>query len=590
MKKAPALLWLMKRIQKRIPALLLMTLVHMGQAVFGVWFALGTKAVIDCAVAGAPGPFYEACLRQGGIILGILVCLTLFRHLKEKLSAQLDRDWKQQLLHGLLHGDYAHVSGYHSAELLNRMNNDVKTVDEGVLTILPSVAGLLTRLIAAVAVLAALDFKFTLLIAALGGLMIVITGLLRRHLKDLHKKVSEQDGLVSGMLQETMEKLLLVQAMDVSDEVERRTDVMLGSRYQMQRRRKNVSLLANTGVSVMSYGAGFLALIWCAGRVLAGTMTFGTLTAVTQLVSQLQAPFVGLSGAYPKYIAMTASAERLMELEGIPREPEVLDVAPGTLYESMTALEARSLSFTYDRDVILQNADFRLPKGAFAVITGPSGIGKSTLLKLLLGIYTADSGQLSLQMKPCTGVNAGTEAVCAAGASQLGDAGTCAPESCVPIGRRTRRLFAYVPQGNLLFSGSIRENLTIVKLDATEAELSQAVYVSGMDEFLPDLPKGMDTQLGENGAGLSEGQAQRLAIARAVLGGAPILLLDECTSALDVETEKLVLQRLRDLQNRTCIAVTHRPAAMDLCDWQLEMQDGKVLQRETERSSRKEQL
>ena len=111
-----------------------------------------------------------------------------------------------------------------------------------------------------------------------------------------------------------------------------------------------------------------------------------------------------------------------------------------------------------------------------------------------------------------------------------------------------------------------------------------------MDEFLADLPKGLDTQLGENGAGLSEGQAQRLAIARAVLGGAPILLLDECTSALDVETEKLVLQRLRDLQNRTCIAVTHRPAAMDLCDWQLEMQDGKVLQRETERSSRKEQL
>ena len=584
MKKAPALLWLMKRIQKRIPALLLMTLVHMGQAVFGVWFALGTKAVIDCAVAGVPGPFYEACLRQGGIILGIMVCLTLFRHLKEKLSAQLDRDWKQQLLHGLLHGDYAHVSGYHSAELLNRMNNDVKTVDEGVLTILPSVAGMLTRLIAAVAVLAALDFKFTLLIAALGGLMIVITGLLRRHLKDLHKKVSEQDGLVSGMLQETMEKLLLVQAMDVSDEVERRTDVMLGSRYQMQRRRKNGSLLANTGVSVMSYGAGFLALIWCAGRVLAGTMTFGTLTAVTQLVSQLQAPFVGLSGAYPKYIAMTASAERLMELEGIPREPEVHEVAPDALYAAVTALEARSLSFTYDRDVILQNADFRLPKGAFAVITGPSGIGKSTLLKLLLGIYPADSGQLCLQMKPCTGVNAGTEI------SQLGDAATSAPESCVPIDRRTRRLFAYVPQGNLLFSGSIRENLTIVRPDASEAELSQAVYVSGMDEFLADLPKGLDTQLGENGAGLSEGQAQRLAIARAVLGGAPILLLDECTSALDVETEKLVLQRLRDLQNRTCIAVTHRPAAMDLCDWQLEMQDGKVLQRETERSSRKEQL
>ncbi len=551
MKQASTILWLIRRIRKRIPALVLMTAVHMGQAVLGVWFALGTRRVIDCAVAGSASAFYDACVRQGLVILGILLCLTVFRHLKEKLNAELDRDWKQQLLHGLLHGDYMQVSGYHSAELLNRMNNDVKTVDEGILTILPSVAGMLTRLVAAVAVLAALDPLFTLLIAVLGGLMIIITGLLRRRLKELHKKVSEQDGVVSGLLQETMEKLLLVQAMDVSDEVERRTGIMLNQRYQMQRKRKNVSLLANTGVSVMSYGAGFLALVWCAGRVLAGTMSFGTLTAVTQLVSQLQSPFVGLSGAYPKYIAMTASAERLMELEKIPSDPEPGAVSPDVLYGEMTALAGRSLCFTYDRDVILQEAEFVLPKGCFAVITGASGIGKSTLLKLLLGIFPLDSGQLYLQ-----GLN-----------------------GCISLNRSTRRLFAYVPQGNLLFSGTIRENLTIVKPDATEEELYQAVHVSAMDEFLPDLPQGLDTQLGENGAGLSEGQAQRLAIARAVLGGAPILLLDECTSALDVETEELVLKRLRNLQGRTCIAVTHRPAAIALCDWQLEIQDGAILQR-----------
>ncbi len=550
MKQASTILWLMRRIRKRIPALVLMTAVHMGQAVFGVWFALGTRQVIDCAVAGQAGPFYEACLKQGAVILGILVCLTLFRHLKEKLNAELDRDWKQQLLHGLLHGDYMQVSGYHSAELLNRMSNDVKTVDEGILTILPNVAGMLTRLIAAVAVLAALDPLFTLLIAVLGGLMIVITGLLRRRLKELHKKVSEQDGVVSGLLQETMEKLLLVQAMDVSDEVERRTGVMLNQRYQMQRKRKNVSLMANTGVSVMSYGAGFLALVWCAGRVLAGTMSFGTLTAVTQLVSQLQSPFVGLSGAYPKYIAMTASAERLMELEQIPSEPAAGAGAAQELYDEMTGLAGRGLCFTYGRDVILQDAEFRLPKGAFAVITGPSGIGKSTLLKLLLGIFPLAGGQLCLE----------------------------SGRDSVPIDRSTRRLFAYVPQGNLLFSGTIRENLTMVKPDAAEEELQRAVYVSAMDEYLPDLPLGLDTRLGESGAGLSEGQAQRLAIARAVLGGAPILLLDECTSALDVETEELVLSRLRQLPSKTCIAVTHRPAAIALCDCQLEIQDGKIIE------------
>lgn len=561
MKQASTILWLMRRIRKRIPALILMTVVHMGQAIFGVWFALGTRQVIDCAVAGEAGPFYEACMKQGAVILGILVCLTLFRHLKEKLNAELDRDWKQQLLHGLLHGEYMQVSGYHSAELLNRMNNDVKTVDEGILTILPNVAGMLTRLIAAVAVLAALDPLFTLLIAVLGGLMIVITGLLRRRLKELHKRVSEQDGVVSGLLQETMEKLLLVQAMDVSDEVERRTGVMLNQRYQMQRRRKNVSLMANTGVSVMSYGAGFLALVWCAGRVLAGTMSFGTLTAVTQLVSQLQSPFVGLSGAYPKYIAMTASAERLMELDQIPTESEAAGGAGAAqkLYESMTGLAGHGLCFTYGRDVILQDAEFRLRKGAFAVITGPSGIGKSTLLKLLLGIFPLAGGQLCLEM--------GQGACQAAG------------RDSVPVDRSTRRLFAYVPQGNLLFSGTIRENLTMVKPDATDAELQQAVYVSAMDEYLPDLPFGLDTRLGESGAGLSEGQAQRLAIARAVLGGAPILLLDECTSALDVETEALVLSRLCALPGKTCIAVTHRPAAIALCDCQLEIEDGKIIER-----------
>ena len=144
------------------------------------------------------------------------------------------------------------------------------------------------------------------------------------------------------------------------------------------------------------------------------------------------------------------------------------------------------------------------------------------------------------------------------------------------LDRSTRRLFAYVPQGNLLLSGTLRENLTLVKPDATDAEIRRAVYVSAMDEYLPQLPMGLDTVLGESGAGLSEGQAQRLAIARAVLGGAPILLLDECTSALDENTEQKVLYRLRGLPDRTCIAVTHRPAAAALCDWRLEVQNGKI--------------
>lgn len=548
MKKNP-LIWITGQIRRSLPSLAVMTAAQIANALFGVLFALGSRGVIDSAVAGDPGQFQQACIRQGGIIFGILISLMLVRHLRERIRADLERDWKQRLLHGLLHGEYAAVSSYHSAELLNRLNNDVNKVNDGVLSIVPSAAAMLTRLFAAVVILGALDARFTVLIGLLGLAVILATGLMRQRLKTLNKRVSEQDGIVSGFLQETMEKLLMVQAMDVSREVEQRADHLLDERYAIQRKRKNVSLFTNTGISIMSYGAGFLALCWCAWRMLRGEMSFGSLTAVTQLVSQLQAPFVNLSGIMPQYVAMLAAAERLMELEQIQGEPEPMREDPQKIYQQMQMLQAKNLSFSYGHDDILKNAEFSLPKGTFAVITGPSGIGKSTLLKLLLGIFGPEKGELSIQ---------------------------CGKEKIL-LDRSTRGLFAYVPQGNLLLSGTIRENLTIVRPDATDAQLQQALYVSAMDEFLPSLPDGLDTVLGESGAGLSEGQAQRLAIARAILGGAPILLLDECTSALDAETEQKVLGRIRELEDRTCIAVTHRPAAIALCDWQLNLYDGGIL-------------
>lgn len=543
------LIWIAKQIRRRIPAIFLLTAVQVGNALFSVLFALGSRGVIDSAVAGDRQAFSRACMYQLGIIAGIVICLTVVRHLRERLRADLERDWKRNLLHGLLHGDYASVSAYHSGELLNRLNNDVNKVNDGVLTIVPSAAAMVTRLAAAVVVLGVLDARFTGIILILGAVVVVATGFMRRRLKELNKRVSESDGKVSGFFQEVMEKLLMVQAMDVSTEVENRADGLLNERYGIQRRRKNVSLLTNTGISVLFYGAGFLALVWCSGKLLRGQMSFGSLTAVIQLVSQLQAPFVDLSGVMPQYVAMIASAERLMELETIQGEPEPTEMAPGELYRTMDAICAENLSFSYDRDQIFSDASFRLPKGAFAVITGPSGIGKSTLLKLLLGVFKPEAGALYLH----------------------GD------EEKTKLNRTTRRLFAYVPQGNLLLSGTLRENLTIVRPDASAADLQQAIAVSAMDEFLPGLPHGLDTVLGENGAGLSEGQAQRLAIARAVLGGAPVLLLDECTSALDAQTEQKVLQRLKALPDRTCIAVTHRIAAMELCDWRLEVENGKIL-------------
>ncbi len=541
--------WILRKIRRRVPGLVVMTLAQVGHALLGVLFALGSRGVIDSAVSRDREAFLEACVVQGSIIAGILVCLFLTRHLKERLRADLDKDWKQHQLRGLLHGDYSAVSAYHSGELLNRLNADVARVNEGVLTIVPSFSAMAARLLGAVGALGALDPGFTGLVLALGCVVILGTWAMRRRLKELNKRVSEMDGKVSGFLQEAMEKLLMVQAMDAAEEIQRRSDGLLADRYRLQRKRKNVSLLTNTGISVLSYGAGFGALVWCAEKMLQGAMSFGSLTAVIQLVNQLQAPFVNLTGVMPQYAAMLASAERLMELEAIPPEAEACPEAPGALYAGMDAIQGQDLHFSYGRERVLEGASFSIPKGAFAVITGPSGMGKSTLLKLMLGIFPPEAGALWL---------AGSE-------------------NRRALNRSTRRLFAYVPQGNLLLSGTVRENLTIANVDASEEAIREAVRVSCMDAFLPTLPQGLDTVLGEGGTGLSEGQAQRLAIGRAVLSGAPVLLLDECTSALDAQTEREVLTRLRSLAGRTCIAVTHRTPAEEMAEIHLRVQDGKIL-------------
>ena len=542
MKKRTPIAWIWRRMRRRKGALLIMTGTHILSAFLGVLFALGTRWIIDSAQAGNGQQFTYACIAQGALILGLLGSHTLDRHLQEKLTAQIDRDLKAHFLHRLLNGDYRTVSAYHTGELLNRLNNDVRIVTGNVVSLLPGLAGMGTKLIGAIAFLAVLEPMLTLWVVLAGILVVIGTGFLRRKLKGLHKEVAIAEGKSSGFMQETLEKLLFVQAMDISEEVEHRAADLLENRYTLQRKRKNISVMTSTCMNILSYGAAFGSLIWCANGLLAGTMTFGTLTAVSQLVGQLRTPFVNISAIMPQYVALCAAAERLMELESVGKRPKARTDGE-VVYEKMEGIQAKDLSFGYDRDRIFENATFFLPKNTFGVVAGQSGIGKSTLLKLLLGVLRPESGELVF-------CNGGAE---------------------TPVDATTRSLFAYVPQGNLLLSGTIRENLCITRPDATEDEINQAVLASGMDAFLPTLPLGLDTVLGESGAGLSEGQAQRLSIARAVLSQAPILLLDEATSALDAETEKLVLQRLKNLPNKTCIAVTHKPAPMEQCDWILEV-------------------
>lgn len=547
MKHKTTLHFLAERNRRYIPGLILLTVLEVARAYLGVEFAMVTRQVIDCAKGGSAEKLTRAALLLAAVVAGIMVLYASAQYLRGWLRATLDREWKTRLSHKLLHGDYATVSAYHSGELVNRLTSDVEAVNGGVIALIPNVAALLTRLVSAVWMMATMEPTFTLLAVACGLVVIGATGFFRQRLKTLHKQMQEANGKVNGFVQEIMEKLLAVQAMSVEAETEAREKKILDSRWKLQMRQQRFSIMGTTGMYLACYLLEGAALVWCALRLMQGEISFGTLTAVVQLTGQLEGPILNFSGYIPQYVAMLASAERLMELEEISGvSVQKRDVQ--TLFGADTCIEAEGLCFAYDDTVVFDSACFRLPLQGSAAITGNSGIGKSTLLKLLLGIYKPTSGRLLLR--------AGSEEI--------------------PLNAETRGLFAYVPQGNLLFSGTLRENLLLTAPDATEQDMETAAFVSCMDEYLPQLEHGFDTVLGESGAGLSEGQAQRVSIARAVLSGAPVLLLDEATSALDAVTEQRVLERLNALPGRVCIAITHRPAALALSDRQMVIADGKI--------------
>ena len=283
-----------------------------------------------------------------------------------------------------------------------------------------------------------------------------------------------------------------------------------------------------------------LALVWCALKVCANTMTYGTLTAVLQLISQIQTPFVNITKVVPQYYSILASAERIMEIEEIEVEQnsgEQISVKP--FYECFQKAGFEGIHFNYGRESVLEEGEAWFCKGDFVAIRGISGIGKSTLMKMLLGVFQPSSGHIRLYKDNGEYVEAGPE---------------------------TRGLFSYVPQGNYLFSGTLRENILLINPYAEEKEINEALEISDIKDFVQSLPEGLDTVIGEKGLGISEGQAQRLAIARALLSNAPILLLDEATSALDAETEQNVLKRIKSLNQKTCIIITHKAAALDVCN------------------------
>lgn len=538
-------MWIYRKIKKRLPGILFMAALNMAVSYANIQFALTTKTVVNSAIAGN--------VEQLKLSAAIMIGLCLFRmlgnnfgqFLSVNLQELLERDFKRSTLRTILRSDYSSISAYHSGDLLQRIDGDAGSIYMGAMTLISGLSGLLTSLITAVAALLQIAPGFTLLCALVGAIVGSTALLFRKLLKQLSKDASAANGRVKGYLHETISKLMVIQALDMAPQVEARTEQVLDERWAIRRRQRNMGLISRAGTSVLSYCTYLATMLWCAWKLLSGSITYGDVSAITSLVTTVRNSAISLPKTLPRIFSITAACDRIMELEAIDQQPDPDIEKVRAIYDDMTGFTAKGLTFSYDREPVMNDVSLTIPKGGLTVIVGPSGIGKSTLLKLLLGLYRPKSGTLVVDT----------------------------PDGPIPVDRGTRALFTYAPQGNFLLSGTLRENLTYTNPHATDAQIQEALYVSAMDEYIATLPDGLNTVLRENGAGLSEGQAQRLSLARAILSGAPVLLLDEVTSALDAVTEKTVLERITALPGKTCIAVTHRPAAMELADHIIEVSE-----------------
>lgn len=548
MKDKNALKFIFENTRPYLGYILLIALEGAVLSVCGVLLALTSRNLINIATGQLQGDIWNPCIRIAIIICIQALCKMLGGLLRTAVSGKLSIRIKNSLFAKLMGKDYSEITSYHSGEILNRFTGDVEHVITLVVSAFPNTVALVTKFIAASVVLFALDAKLALIAVVVGIIVVFGNRIYSRRFKALHKEVQASEGKTKSLLQESFANIIVIKSFVMGLPVVRRLNALMQDNYRLKMKRGTVSAVSGTAVSFFFSAGYYITLGWGAYNILNGNMDYGTLLALIQLIAQLRTPVSGMSGLVPQYFSAIASAERLIELRDMTEEEgkdTELDVK--ATYDLTESIELSGISFAYDNENIIDDSGFSIKKGSITALVGKSGQGKSTVFRLLLGLFKPQQGSMVFRCK----------------------------ERDVEINAGTRKMFAFVPQGNMMLSGTVRENLVWGMESVTEEDIINAAKVADIYDFIVSLPKGFDTVIGERGLGMSEGQVQRLSIARAVLCDAPVLLLDECTSALDEQTEKQVLTNIKALKSKTVLIITHGKAALSICDSTVTLKDGK---------------
>lgn len=521
--------WRGNRLQAVLNALIgvLMVAVSLAQ----VW---AVKRAIDVAAGSAGGSLLWAVAVMGLLILtdfGLNISSVWVRNI---LGIRAQNRMQQRMLDRLLRAEWAGRERRHSGDVINRLETDVNNVVTFLTETLPNTLGVLLLFIGAFSYLFSMDRLLAFVTVAILPLFIGVSKLYVRRMRSLTRMVRNSDSQVQSVLQEAIQHRLLIKTLEDDDAmVGKLAHTQQQLRYHVLQRTR-FSVLSNF---ILNFGFSFsylVAFLWAAVRMSQHTLTFGGMTAFLQLVNRIQTPARSLSKVIPAFVNVFTAAERLMELEEAPLEEQGEPIA----FDAPCGVRFTDVTYAYEADApVIDRLTFDFRPGTCTAILGETGAGKTTLIRLILALIRPQQGQVELYDN----------------------------RHALPLSPRMRCNFVYVPQGNTLMSGTIRDNLLLGRRDASDEEMLQALHQACAD-FVSELPAGLDTPCSEAGGGLSEGQAQRITIARALLRNRPVMLFDESTSALDPATEQQLLANLLDTRHRTIIFITHRPAVVKYCD------------------------
>ena len=536
--------WMMQYSKPYIGRITFMMLLNLIQTMLTLLMVQVTKVIIDNAADG--NGFVYLIVIYIAMIAGMQVLGIVSTLFSTMLNERFSFGIRKQIYEKIINAYWMDVKKYHTGDLMTRLTSDAGNIADGVVTTLPGIIQLSIQLLLVFLMLfyySPLLAVFALLVAPVAA---VSSWWFGKKLKTLQIKLQESESAYRSFMQESFANLLIVKAFANEDySVDRLTGLRENRFYWLYRRTK-MGVMTSTAMSV-SFQAGYIAAFaYGALQISRKAITYGTMSVFLSLINQVQAPVMGLAGQIPKVVAVLASAGRVMELQDIPVEEKT----GNNIRSRQIGVKVDNMSFGYTDEPVLEDVSIDIAPGEFVAIIGESGIGKTTLIRVLMSFVGNIKGQVTYYNE--------------LGETEAGNAGT-------------REFIAYVPQGNTLFSGTVRENILMGNPDAGEEEVMEALKLASGYDFVMALPDGIDTVIGERGHGLSEGQAQRIAIARAFVRKAPFLILDEATSALDEATESAVIRGLKKLTPKpSCLIITHRKTILQYCDRELRIEDKRV--------------